>query len=395
VTEPAPAGLRGPVIRDPDEEHRASTPLELFFDLCFVVGVAQVTLALAHALASEHLLIDLAVCGMVFVAVWWAWMNFTWFAAAHDSDDVPYRLLTLLQMAGVLVLAAGVPAATGEVKDFRTIVVGYVIMRLGLIGCWLRVARALPEVRTRALRYATGVAVLQVCWIALALSVTGPGYLLGWAPLMLLELAVPAWSDGGQPVERWNREHIAERYGLFALLILGESILAVTLAVQAAAEAGPGTDLFLASAAGLLIAFGCWWLYYDALGGRWPAGYRAAFLRGYGHLLVFAALAALGGALEVVVGYVSEKDHGHVSARIAALAVTLAVAVFLLAVAGLARQHAGPVGGMPVWLVAAALLGLIGAAAAPATAALGTGVVLAVLVAVVVRARDRVVGAGS
>ncbi len=76
---------------------------------------------------------------MVFFAIWWAWMNFTWFASAYDVDDVPYRLLALVQMGGVLVLAAGVPSAF-EHQDFFGITLGYFIMRIGLVAQWVRAA---------------------------------------------------------------------------------------------------------------------------------------------------------------------------------------------------------------------------------------------------------------
>ena len=97
--------------RDPDEPHRASTPLELLFDLTFVVAVARAASELHHALAQGDGGHALAGYAVVFFGLWWAWVNFTWFASAYDTDDVAYRLLTLLQMAGVLVYAAGIPAA--------------------------------------------------------------------------------------------------------------------------------------------------------------------------------------------------------------------------------------------------------------------------------------------
>src|SRR3954463_3173650 len=94
---------RGPVTGGPgDGEHRGATPLELLFDLTFVVAVAQVAAELAHGIADDKVADSLLGFVMVFFAIWWAWMNFTWFASAYDTDDVPYRLLTLVQMAGVL-----------------------------------------------------------------------------------------------------------------------------------------------------------------------------------------------------------------------------------------------------------------------------------------------------
>ncbi|MCI0435913.1 MAG: low temperature requirement protein A, partial [Gemmatimonadetes bacterium] len=96
--------------RSPDEPHRVATPLELFFDLVFVVAIAQAGSGLHHAVADGHPVEGLIGYLLVFFAVWWAWMNFTWFASAYDRGDVPYRLAVLVQMAGALILAAGIPA---------------------------------------------------------------------------------------------------------------------------------------------------------------------------------------------------------------------------------------------------------------------------------------------
>src|SRR3954447_10531253 len=142
--------------RAADEPHRVSTPLELFFDLCFVVAVAQAAAPLHHSIAEHHVPSGLRGYLMVFFAIWWAWMNFPWFASAYDTDDDVYRLTTFVQIAGCLVLAAGVGPAF-EDADFRIITIGYVIMRLALVAQWLRASRSDPERRNVALRYAIGV----------------------------------------------------------------------------------------------------------------------------------------------------------------------------------------------------------------------------------------------
>ena len=98
------------------EPHRTSTPLEAFFDLCFVVAVAAAGVPLHHSIAEHHLLTGFGHFLLVFFAIWWAWMNFTWFASAYDTDDVAYRLTTLVQIAGVLVLAAGIALIAGSVR---------------------------------------------------------------------------------------------------------------------------------------------------------------------------------------------------------------------------------------------------------------------------------------
>jgi low temperature requirement protein LtrA len=121
----------------------------------------------------------------VFFLIWWAWTNFTWFASSYDTDNVVYRLLTLAQMAGVLVLAAGVPAAPNH-DDFLAISVGYLIMRVGLV---------------------------------------------------VLELSLPLWSERKRHTS-WHPHHIAERYGLFAILVLGEEIFAESSGLQTAIASG-------------------------------------------------------------------------------------------------------------------------------------------------------------
>ncbi len=98
MTRPSavPRWRRPLVARDRSEQHRASTPLELLFDLCFVVGVSQAAGRLHHALAETDYAHGIVAYLMVFFAIWWAWVNFTWFASAYDNDDAPYRLITMV-----------------------------------------------------------------------------------------------------------------------------------------------------------------------------------------------------------------------------------------------------------------------------------------------------------
>jgi len=138
--------------------------LELLTDLCFVVAVSQAALGLHHGLVEGH--VGHAVIGylMAFFAIWWAWVNFTWFASAYDNDDVVYRVLTIGQIVGVLVLAAGIHHLVDG--DFTTTVAGYVIMRIALVLQWLRAAKGDPEQRRTCLRYAIGIVIVQLGWVA-------------------------------------------------------------------------------------------------------------------------------------------------------------------------------------------------------------------------------------
>jgi low temperature requirement protein LtrA len=334
MTDPAVGRRRGRTSlrrrmgpRDRDERHRAATPLELLFDLCFVVAVAQAADRLHHALLQGRTAGAVISYITIFFTIWWAWMNFTWFASAYDTDDVAYRLLTLLQIGGVLLLAAGV-AAGFDRQDFSTVTVGYVLMRVAMVTQWLRVAHDHPAGRATALRYAVGVAVLQVGWISLlGLPPTwrGPGFLL----LAGLELSVPVWAERSGRPTAWHPDHIAERYGLFTLIVLGECVLAATTTVQAAIGAtGLSASLAVVAAGGLVLLFAIWWSYFDrpaAEGLR--ASPRSAFAWGYWHLLVFASLAAVGAGLQVTAETV---DHHALSDRTAAIALAVPVALFLV-----------------------------------------------------------------
>nr|WP_308253002.1 low temperature requirement protein A [Pseudonocardia sp. ICBG601] len=158
-------GLREMRPRDPDEPHRVASPLELFFDLVFVVAVSLSSAALHHEESGGHVGAGVGSYLMVFFGIWWAWMNFTWFASAFDVDDWLYRATTLVQMAGALVMAAGTPSAMAG-EGYGVLVAGYVVMRLAMVTQWLRAARSHPALRTTALRYAGGIAVVQLLWIA-------------------------------------------------------------------------------------------------------------------------------------------------------------------------------------------------------------------------------------
>ncbi|HEY3507018.1 MAG TPA: low temperature requirement protein A [Actinocatenispora sp.] len=362
--------------RDPGEEHRASTPLELLFDLCFVVAVAQAAGQLHHGLAAGR---SVAILGyaMVFFAIWWAWMNFTWFASAYDTDDVFYRLMTLVQIAGGLVLAAGVPRAF-EHYDFTVITAGYVVMRAALVVQWLRAARQDPLRRAATVRYALGVAAVQVGWV-LRLLLPAPAAYVGFAVLVVAELAVPAWAEGRGRMTSWHPGHINERYGLFTLIVLGECVSAASLAVQSAVtDRGLSGDLLLTAAGGLVLLFGLWWLYFKH---EATAALRISMvtnlLWGYAHWVIFAAVAAVGAGLSLA----AEGSEIPPAATAAAIAVPV---VAYLVVNGLLQHRLRP-GSVPLApLVVAAVLILATAAVAGPLGVPVAVVVIAVLVAALV-----------
>ena len=332
--------------RDTEEEHRTATPLELFFDLTFVVAVAQASAAVHHAFVTGDAGHALVVFPLVFFAIWWAWMNFTWFASAYDTDDVPYRIAVFVMMTGVLILAAGIPRAFVD-TSFGVMTAGYVVMRLAMVALWVRAAVQHPEGRTCAVRYAVGISIVQIGWV-LRLSLSHDLAYVGFFLLAAIELAIPMWAESAGRTP-WHPRHIAERYGLFTIIVLGESVLSATVGVQTAIDLNtPFSDLGFVIVGGLLTLFMMWWIYFDLPNEELAKRVREAFSEhisgafawGYGHYVVFAAAAATGTGLVVEVDHV--VGNSDLTAVQSAFAFTVPVSVFLLSVWALHARYKPP-----------------------------------------------------
>jgi low temperature requirement protein LtrA len=148
---------------------------------------------------------------------------------------------------------------------------------------------------------------------------------------------VPALAERRAPT-RWHPHHIAERYGLFTLIVLGETVSAATVAVQGALDAkGSLGDLLEIAAGGLLIVFAAWWIYFAAPVAQLLNSSRQAFLWGYGHYVVLGSAAAIGAGLEIAVQ--RDEGHAHISAVAATAAVTVPTALFIAFVWLLHSRH--------------------------------------------------------
>jgi low temperature requirement protein LtrA len=327
--------------RDPQEKGRVASELELLTDLCFVVAVGQAALALHHGLTSAHAGSSVLGYAMAFFAIWWAWLNFSWFSSAYDNDDVGFRLLTILQIVGVLTLAGGIATFSAGIEEgvghFGLIIVGYVIMRVGLVLQWLRAARNDPAHRQTCLRYALGIVVVQLGWVAYYPATRVESLVVPlFALLVVCELVVPFWAE--RPGETtWHPHHIAERYGLFFIIVLGETILSSTLAVQEAFTGQTEHRVAVAGVTlgGVLIVFSLWWLYFsreaaEVLERARRDGTHVQYLFGFGHYVIYAAAAAVGAGLAVRTEQVAEPDDAHLD-LVTSAAVTVPVAVLLVA----------------------------------------------------------------
>lgn len=372
-SHPLPAGLHRMTPRDPAEPHRAASPLELLFDLVFVVAVSFSSQELHHLLAEGHVADGIVSYLMLFFAVWWAWMNFTSF----DTDDWLYRLTTIVQMAGALILAAGSHAAMQD-HDFTAVTIGYVVMRLALVSQWLRAAAGSRELQGTALRYASGITVVQVAWL-LRLLLPGTVGTIAFVVLVAAEVAVPIWAEAQRPTP-WNPHHITERYSLFTLILLGESILASANSIVEAIGAGGHhlPALLTLAVVGLCLAAGMWWVYFSREQHQHIGELRHTLTFGYFHYVIFAAAGAFSAGIEVTVDALGGEVQ--LSAVAVAAALTVPVALFLLGVWWSTLRHALGAPGNALLLVGVAIV-LAGTALGGLTAAIvaAAGVALAVV----------------
>jgi low temperature requirement protein LtrA len=322
--------------RDPDESHRAATPLELLYDLTLVVAFGTAADELAHFVAEDHVWAGIGGFAFACFAVSWAWLNYTWFASAYDTDDWVFRLATMVQMVGVIVLTLGLPQMFesidhGNTLDNGVMVAGYVVMRVALMFLWSQVSRHDPDRAPSARAYMVTIGVAQVGWIALAvadLSIEATFAL--FSVLLLVELVGPYIAEGraGTP---WHPHHIAERYGLLVIITLGEVILGTVVSLNALVhgEAGWTLDAALLAVAGVGLAFGCWWMYFSVPWAEPLARHRERGWRfGYGHLAIFAPLAAMGAGLHVAA--YSLEGEAEIGTTGVVLSVAVPVAIYAL-----------------------------------------------------------------
>lgn len=322
--------IRPLIARNKNEQHRASTPLELFFDLVSVVGIATCASSFHHAISAGHGLETLPNFLLLFVSIWWAWMNFTWFASAFDNDDLPYRLATMVLIGGAVVYA-GAADFGFRTMDFSVGLVGWIIMRLAMGYLWLRAARHNPDHAKTAYRYAGGLFFAQSLWIVLLIIPFGPEQVGLYQTLVTamfgIEFAVVFFAEAAGPTP-WHRHHIIERFGLLNIIVLGEIFLTISLAVGYGAEHHFNADIIMLVLSGLVAVFCMWWLYFlseDHLVSR-KKSHATVWI--YGHFFIFAAGAATGVGIGTIVDVLSH--HSEISMQTAQLAATVPIAIYVL-----------------------------------------------------------------
>jgi low temperature requirement protein LtrA len=248
TTAPERAPRLTAVLRQTDRV----TPLELFFDLVFVLAITQCT----ALMAAEPTWTGLAKGLLVLGVLWWPWTGYAWLTSVVDPEEGAVRLVMFAAMAGFLVAALCVPGAFGE--SALLFACAYGIVRAAHIGLFVLASRDDPALRQSVLGLAGGTALGVGLLVAAAFT---DGWEQGalWALALLLDVGEPFLfgSEGWKLVPG----HFAERHGLIIIIALGESIVAIGLGASGGVDGG----VVAAATLGMAVAAALWWLYFDVV----------------------------------------------------------------------------------------------------------------------------------
>jgi low temperature requirement protein LtrA len=228
------------------------TPLELFFDLVFVLAITQCTALMAGEPTWEGLAKGMLVLGVM----WWSWVGYAWLTSVVDPEEGIVRLAMFGAMAGLLVIALCIPEAFGDLAGL--LAGAYAVVRFSQIALLLIAARGDPDLRRSTLGLLVGTSI-GVGLIAGASFADGGLQLAIWAIALALDMGEPFvfGSEGWTLVPG----HFAERHGLIIIIALGESIVAIGVGAEVGVDAG----VVAAATLGIVVAGALWWLYFDVV----------------------------------------------------------------------------------------------------------------------------------
>jgi low temperature requirement protein LtrA len=335
------------VLEDEGGERHA-TWLELFFDLVFVVAVAQ----LADGLAGDPSLHGFLVFAGLFVAVWWAWVGYTFYADRFDTDDPPHRVLMITGMFAVAVLASVTPDAFhGETARFAIAYAGVRVIVVVLNArAWWHLPAARPLLNVYIPAFTASIALFLV-----SAAVEPPFRYWLWAVALTIDLGAPLASQERIRKVPIHGSHIPERVGLLTIIVFGESVLAVVVGTTTVSW---GLESGAAAALGFAVAGALWWIYFDYVD---SSVVKRTITAGqtylYAHLPLLIGLAALGAGVKLAIEATQETGLTDEVSWIIGGGVALFMAS--VAVLHLVTTHSGR--DVDVWLrlgTAALALGL-------------------------------------
>jgi low temperature requirement protein LtrA len=313
------------LVREPDvnqESNRSATRLELFFDLAFVLFVARC----ADILAKDETWSGALQFAALLAVGWWAWASTTLYANRFDTDDAIFRLFMLVGMAGVVAMAASVDKL--DETTSRWFALAYILLRVVLIAGYMRAWRVLPEARSTIRPYLFAHCAGAAVWLV-SLAVPTPGRYVLWGVGVAVELVGPTLAARLKDGIPLHMEHLPERFGLFVILVLGESVAAAVTGVH---DGGWKAGVVVTASCAFLVVAALWWSYFDLTGGvakrrllqegeeRTREGVHDFYV--YAHLPVAISLAAVAVGLEHAIVHGTD-DHLSTGTRLV-LGVSLA-----------------------------------------------------------------------
>ena len=297
------AALAPPRLRTLEESERTATWLELFYDLAFVAAVAMMGTRLVHDVTWSSIASYLG----YFALVWWLWASHTFYADRYDTDDLIYRFLAGAQMVGVALIAVSV--SLGEAGSTVVFAIGYTLVRVILLALYARAYRHVAATRELVRGYLIGFGAGSALW-AVSIIVPEPYRFWLWAVAFAVDLATPYVLRRVQAAAPLDVSHLPERFGLFTILVLGESIVAVTVGLS---HVSWQLSTTLVGILGLGTATCLWWINFDHLDGsvirrRGDRRNWRPTVWIYSHLPLAIGLAVLGVSIEIAI---VAADHGH------------------------------------------------------------------------------------
>ena len=290
---------------EPTEGERHASWLELFFDLVFVLAVAQV----AKILAEHSDLAGTAKFTALFVPIWWTWIGFTFYADRFETEEVAYRILIFAGMFAVAVLSLTLEGSFSQAGDF-SFVICYVFVRLILVALYARSAYYVPLARSFCLRLIAGFSLAAAVWL-ISLLFPPPFRYAIWAIAVIVELGTPFFNKGNLQALPIDISHIPERFGLFTIIVLGEVVVATANGVTGTAWTFPALT---AAAFGFAMATAIWWINFDFVEDTAISAETLAprFIYLYGHFFIVASIVATGiGVEHAIMETGANETHLH------------------------------------------------------------------------------------
>ena len=320
----------GVVLRDGERV----SPLELFFDLVFVLAITQCTALIANDPTWSGIGRGLVVLGLL----WWAWVGYAWLTSVVDPDEGGVRLVLFAAMAALLVTSLCVPDAFGDLG--LTLAVAYSSVRAGQIALFVLASRDDPELRHSVIGLATSTAVGAAILIGGAMF-EGDARLAVWAAALAFDMAGPLFID----TNGWRLVpgHFAERHGLIVIVALGESIVAIGVGASSGVDGG----VITAAVLGIGVACALWWIYFDVaavMAARRLAEIEDVQARNelardafsYLHLPIVAAVVLVAFGMKTVLAHVGDPLSWE-----AATALVGGLSLYLLAQVAFKRRSTG------------------------------------------------------